>query len=120
MKEIITITAALLLSISAFAQNGKAIYKKYSDAEDVSAVYISPAMFRLIGKIPDMDIDGNDVNLGRVIKSLSGMYIINSGNQDINSSLKNDANKLIDKGEYELLMEAKDHGETLRKYTMGT
>ena len=55
MKRIIILFAALLLSFSAFAQNGKSIYQKYSDAENVSAVYVSPAMFRMIGQIPDLE-----------------------------------------------------------------
>ena len=46
MKKIFAIAAAMLVTVSAFAQDGKSIYKKYSDAENVSAVYISPAMFR--------------------------------------------------------------------------
>ena len=54
MKNIIVFIAALLLSLSAAAQNGKSIYQKYSDAENVSAVYVSPAMFRMIGRIPDL------------------------------------------------------------------
>ena len=47
MKRIIIIATLLLASISAFAQSGKSIYQKYSDAENVSAVYISSAMFRM-------------------------------------------------------------------------
>ena len=62
MKRIIVILAALLLSISAFAQNGKSIYQKYSDADGVTAVYISPAMFRLIGTIPDLEVGEDKVN----------------------------------------------------------
>ena len=120
MKRIIIIATLLLASISTFAQNGKSIYQKYSDAENVSAVYISPAMFRLIGKIPDMNVEGNDVNLAPIIRSLSGLYIISSENPQINSQIKADAEKFINGGEYELLMEAKDNGETVRMYTVGT
>lgn len=120
MKKFIAIAAALLLAATAFAQDGRSIYQKYSDADGVSAVYISPAMFRMMGRIPDMNIDGSEVNLGSIIKSLSGMYIINSSNPGLNASIKKDADKLITKGEYELLMEAKDNGETVRIFTTGT
>lgn len=119
MKKIITIAAFMLLAFSAMAQDGKSLYKKYSDAEGVSGVYISPAMFRLIGKIPDMEFDGNDVNLGRLIKSLSGFYLISSTNAGINAALYNDADRFIAKEQYEMLMESKDNGETVRMYTMG-
>ena len=120
MKHITLILAALLLSLSALAQNGKSIYQKYSDAEQVSAVYISPAMFRLIGKIPDIDTGSDKVNLSPVIRSLTGMYILNSSNPDINRTLRSEVERFISACRYELLMEAKDSGEAVRMYTVGT
>ena len=119
MKKIITIAAFVLLAFTAMAQDGKSLYKKYSDAEGVSAVYVSPAMFRIMGRIPDLDIDGSDVNVGGIIKSLSGLYILSSENPGINASLRDDAERFISKGQYEMLMESKDDGETVRLYTMG-
>lgn len=120
MKRIIIIATLLLASMAAFAQNGKSIYQKYSDAENVSAVYISPAMFRLIGKIPDLKLEGEDVNLAPLIQSLSGLYILDSENSRINAQIKADTESFIKGGEYELLMEAKEHGESVRMYTAGT
>lgn len=119
MKRIIILFAALLLTVSAFAQNGKSIYQKYSDAENVSAVYVSPAMFRLIGQIPDLEVGDDNVNLTPVIRSLSGLYILNSENETVNGSLRADAERCINSGKYELLMEAKDSGEVVRMYTLG-
>ena len=119
MKRIVILFAALLLTCSAFAQNGKSIYQKYSDAEKVSAVYVSPAMFRMIGRIPDLEMGDDNVNLSPVIRALTGLYILNSENPDINGSLRADAERFIKSGKYELLMEAKDSGETIRMYTIG-
>lgn len=120
MKKIIVIAVMLLSAIGAFAQDGKSIYQKYSDEEGVSAVYISPAMFRLIGKVPDLKVEDADVNLGPIIKSLSGLYIINSENPNVNATLKGEVDRLVKAGRYEMLMEAKDSGETVRMYTLGT
>lgn len=114
-----TLAAALLLTVCAFAQDGKSIYTKYSDAENVSAVYISPAMFRMIGKLPDMDINGEDVDFSKLIQSLTGFFMLDSKNEVVNSKLKDDLTSLIKKGRYELLMEAKEDGETVRIYTAG-
>ena len=119
MKRIIILFAALLLTCSAFAQNGKGIYQKYSDADKVSAVYVSPAMFRLIGRIPDMEMGEENVDLSPIIRSLTGLYILNSENSAINTDLRADAERFIKSGKYELLMEAKDSGETIRMYTVG-
>lgn len=120
MKRIAIIAALLLASIFSFAQTGKSIYQKYSDAAGVSAVYISPAMFRLIGKIPDLHVEGEDVNLAPIIQSLSGLYLIDSENPAVNSELKSEAAKFINAGHYELLLEAKDSGEVVRMYTVGS
>ena len=120
MKRIAIIAALLLASIFSFAQTGKSIYQKYSDVAGVSAVYISPAMFRLIGKIPDLHVEGEDVNLAPIIQSLSGLYLIDSENPAVNSELKAEAAKFINAGHYELLLEVKDSGEVVRMYTVGS
>ncbi|MBR4809041.1 MAG: DUF4252 domain-containing protein [Bacteroidales bacterium] len=120
MKRIVILAALLLTTISSFAQSGKSIYQKYSDLEGVSAVYISPAMFRLIGKLPDLTVEGEDINLAPIIQSLSGLYLIDSENSTINASLKAEAERFVKNGNYELLMEAKDSGEVVRMYSVGT
>lgn len=120
MKRIFTLFAALLLTFTAFAQSGKSIYQKYSDADDVSAVYISPSMFKLIGKIPNIEYEDGSVNLSPLIRTLSGMYILNSENPAINASLRNDVERFIKSGNYDLLLEAKHDGEAVRMYTMGS
>lgn len=118
MKKILSIAALMLLTAASFAQDGKSIYKKYSEANKVSAVYISPAMFRMIGKIPNMEVGDEDVNLTPVIKSLNSLYLISSENTDINSDMKRDIDSFVRSGDYELLMEVKDEGEIVHIYTV--
>ena len=119
MKQLYILVAMLLLSISAFAQDGRSLYNKYSDYDNVEAVYISPAMFRLIGKIPDVEMNDETVNLGPIIKTLSGLYILSIKEDRIAEDLADDVNRFIKKGQYELLMEAKDNGDVTRMYTVG-
>ena len=119
MKQLYILVAMLMLSITAAAQDGRSLYNKYSDYDNVEAVYISPAMFRLIGKIPDMEMEGENVNLGPLIKSLSGLYILSISREDIAADLASDVKRFIEKGQYEMLMEAKDNGEVMRLYTVG-
>ena len=119
MKQLYILVAMLMLSITAAAQDGRSLYNKYSDYENVEAVYISPAMFRLIGKIPDVEMQGENVNLGPIIKSLSGLYILSIKEGAIAEQLADDVNRFIKKGAYELLMEAKENGEVTRMYTVG-
>ena len=119
MKKIYILVLMLLLSVAALAQNGRSLYNKYSDYENVEAVYISPAMFRLMGKIPDMDLQDGSVNLGPIIKTLSGLYILSIPDEGLAADLAADVNRFIQKGQYELLMEAKESGEVMRLYTVG-
>lgn len=119
MRRFLIIAAMLLTTISSFAQDGKSIYQKYSDSENISAVYVSPAMFKLIGKLPDIELNDGDVNFYPIIKSLTGLYIISSSNANINAQLYADVDKFIKNGKYELLMEAKDSGESVKMYIVG-
>ena len=119
MKRLYVILILLVVSVSAIAQDGRAIYTKYSDLPGVEAVYISSAMFRLIGKIPDVEMNGEDVNLAPIIKSLKGFYILNTEDKAVGNDLYADVTKRLDRGEYELLMEAKEDGEVMRLYTAG-
>lgn len=113
------ITVLSLIGISSFAQSGKSIYNKYSEAEGVSAVYISPAMFRLMGKLPDMSFSDKDIDLSKVVKSLDGFYLLDSENESINRELAADVRKFIQGNEYELMMEVKDDGEVVKMFTIG-
>ena len=119
MKRLVIILAMLAVSVSALAQSGRQLYSKYSDLPGTEAVYVSPAMFRLIGKIPDVEMQDGSVNFGPIIKSLSGLYILNIPKSDAAAQLADEVNHFVTKGHYELLMEAKDNGEVMRMYTVG-
>lgn len=120
MKKFFAIAAAMLLAAAAFAQDGKTIYRKYSDEKGVSAVYVSTAMFRLVGKLPDLEIGDDEVNVAPLVKSLDGMYILSSENPDVNARMVKDVSKWVDSSKYEMLMEIKDDGEIVNIYTAGT
>jgi len=119
MKRLYVILILLVVSISAIAQDGRALYTKYSDLPGVEAVYISSAMFRLIGKIPEVEMNGEDVDLAPIIKSLKGFYILSTEDKATGDDLYADVTRRLDRGEYELLMEAKEDGEVMRLYTAG-
>ena len=110
------------MAAGAFAQEGKRLYNKYSDSEGVSAVYISPAMFKLIGQIPELNVDmgnGEKMDLVPLIRSFTGFYMLDISDASAVSSLRKDVNAMISKGRYELLMEVKEEGDDLHIYTAG-
>ena len=119
MKQLYILVAMLLTSVSASAQDGRSLYNKYSDNANVEAVYISPAMFRLIGHLPDVELEDEDINLKPILKSITGMYILNCENAVVADKLLNDVEKMLDSGQYELLLEAREEGELTRMFTSG-
>ena len=121
MKRLFFITALLLTGIVAHAQDSKSIYNKYSDENGVSAVYISPSMFKLIGKLPEIEIGdyGEKVDITPIVNTLKGFYLLNTSDQGLIKRLNNDVKNLLGRGSYELMMEAKQDGETVRFYTDG-
>ncbi len=118
MKKIIILLLAFAVSmVSSAAQNSKKkIYSEYSGKPGVSAVYISPAMFKLIKTVPDIEINSQEVNFSRFIRTLEGMYILNTSDQDIASRLAKDVESELHYGKHELLMEAIEENQTTRIY----
>ena len=116
---IIAAMALMLTAAAATAQDAAGIYKKYSGNPGVEAVYISPAMFRMIGELPEVPValGGDMVDLAPVIASLDGMYILDSSNAEVNAKLSEDIRAFVGKGSFELLMEAVDEGEKVSMYT---
>jgi len=117
MKKIIAIAALVLVSAAALAQNTtKDIYSKYSGKDGVSSVYISPMMFKLIKTLPDMNVSGETVNLTKIIKDLQGLFILNTGRDNLRKNLAEDVEKYLKAGKLELLLEANDGGDNTRIY----
>ena len=122
MKRIIIFAILLLSATIASAQEGKNVYNKYSGGQGISAVYISPSMFKIIGKLPDLQMETGDdksINLASLINTFQGFYMLEISNPTTVSAINKDVASMISKGKYELMMEVKDEGETLRIYTYG-
>ena len=122
MKRILA-AALLLISVTlASAQEGKNLYNKYSSEKGVSAVYISPAMLKLIGQLPDLKIQtqgDKSLDIGSLISSFHGFYMLEITEPSAMTTLRKDVASMIGTGRYELLMEMKEEGETLNIYTAG-
>ena len=117
MKRIfMMIMLSLILAVSASAQGGRDIYNRYSGKKGVSAVYISPAMFKLIKSLPDVEIDDRDVDFSSIIRTFDGMYILDVEDTVLAARLKGEVEDFVAKGKYELLMEAVDEDERMRIY----
>ena len=113
----------LLMTVGAFAQEGKRLYNKYSDQDGVSAVYISPAMFKLMGQLPDINVesaDGQKMDMAPLVRSFSGFYMLSFEKKSAASEeLYKEVTAMVNKSNFELLMEVKEDGSTIRMYTLG-
>lgn len=113
MKRILLIVIAGLLSLAASAQDGRKIYNRYSDSKGVESVYVSPFMYKLFGKLPGIRIGETDVDLGKLIKSYNGLYILNTRNTETVSNIQQDVRKYTKSGKYELMIETKEDGDNV-------
>lgn len=120
MKKILAILTLSLASLCSLAQNGRAIYEKFSSYQDVSAVYISPAMFKMIGGLQALDEHTPEDGYIPEITDFKGMYVLESENAAIADELYGEAMEYLVSKKYELLMEAKDGSETVHIYACYT
>lgn len=122
MKRILVAALLLISATLASAQEGKNLYNKYSSEKGVSAVYISPAMLKLIGQLPDLKIQtqgDKSLDIGSLISSFHGFYMLEITELSAMTTLRKDVASMIGAGRYELLMEMKEEGQTLNIYTAG-
>ena len=119
MKKIFFTLIAGLTALLASAQDYKSIYQKYSDDDRVTAVYISPAMFKMIGKIPEIRIEESDVDLSPMIKSMTGFYMLQTEDTSLAEKISKDVVKIVGGNKYETLMEVKDKGQKINILSLG-
>lgn len=113
MKKIISILIlSVVLSVGAFAQSAKDIYNTYSGKDGVSAVYISPTMFRMLGALPNLKFE--DQNIKLIAESLTEFYLINCEKPELAAKLNRDAESILKRSKLDLLMEAVDGPERVR------
>ena len=119
MKKVFLTLIAGLTALLASAQDYKSIYQKYSDDDRVTAVYISPAMFKMIGKIPEIRIEESDVDLSPMIKSMTGFYMLQTEDTSLAEKISKDVVKIVGGNKYETLMEVKDKGQKINILSLG-
>ena len=119
MKKIIVIVLALMSSLILKAQDYRSLYQKYSDDERVTAVYISPAMFKLIGKLPEVKIEDNGVDFGPLIKNMTGFYMLQTEDKALADKIFKDVSKVVSGNRFETLMEVKHKGEKVNIFSLG-
>ena len=119
MKRFILSFIIALATFTAFGQDYRTIYQKYSDDERVTAVYISPAMFKMIGKLPEVRIEDNGLDLAPMIKSMTGFYMLQTDDSSLAEKISKDVTRIVGGGKFETLMEVKDKGQKVNILSLG-
>ena len=93
----------MMTSINAQAQKNP--FDKFSDYEDVTYIFISEAMLKLVGTTAIPSIDGIDINeIGSKLKSIQ----IITSEKHTKNSLKSEAMSIIKKESYEKLIQVSE------------
>lgn len=117
-RTLLTIIIALG-AFTAFGQDYKTIYQKYSDDERVTAVYISPAMFKMIGRLPEVRIEDDGLDLAPLIKSMTGFYMLQTEDAALADKISRDVTRIVGGGKFETLMEVKSKGQKVNILSLG-
>jgi len=110
--KIILCVAMLMASVTTNAQ--VKAFEKYADTKNVTYVYISKFMLRMVDASSAPSVPG--VNTQSLMKKLNGIQIISSDNKNAIVRLKADAQSIVKQGKYELLMQMDEDGEKVRIY----
>lgn len=103
----------LCLSITAFAQSG---FDKFEDMKDVSAMIVTPKMFKLLGKI---DLDSKDPemqNYINMVNNLEDIKVFSTKSDATAKLMKSEFNSYLSSAKLEQLMRVKDDGKNVRFY----
>ena len=110
--RIILCVAMMALSLQANAQVKE--FEKYADTKNVTYVYISKFMLRMVGKGSSPSVPG--VNTQSIMNKLNGIQIISSEEKTSAARLKAETQSIIKQGKYELLLQVDEDDEKVNIY----
>lgn len=115
MKSILTniIVAIMLAMTSINAQAQKNPFDKFSDYKDVTYIYISKTMLKLVGTTAIPSINGIDIK--EIGSKLNSIQIITS-EKSSKKSLKTEALSIIKKDSYEKIMQVSEEDNKVDIY----
>ena len=110
--RIILCVAMMMLNLQANAQVKE--FEKYADTKNVTYVFISKYMLRMVGKASYPSVPG--VNTQSIMNKLNGIQIISSEEEAATARLKTETQSISKQGKYELLMQVDENDEKVRIY----
>lgn len=106
-QSIIRFILSTMVALCSFSANAQVkAFEKYADTKNVTYVYISKYMLGLAGKNVAPSIPGVDIKT--LSGKLTGIQIITCENAAIQKKLKSEVKSILDKDNYELLMQVNE------------
>ena len=110
--RILLVVAMVVGSLQANAQ--VKAFEKYADTKNVTYVYISKFMLRMVDASSAPSVPG--VNTKSIMNKLNGIQIISSEEKNAIARLKVDVQSFVKQGKYELLMQVDEDDQKVRIY----
>jgi len=118
MSKLMAIVLLLMTCISASAQEWSEFFSKYKGKKGIESVYISPDMFQLIGRLPEIEVLDDDINISSAVLSLKGLYVLESENAKISEALLSDVGGFVRSRNMKLIMSGIEDDEKSEIYTL--
>lgn len=109
-------------------KKGNYVYNRWFDLSDVNSTYISPELFNMVKKLPEMSVQGRKMDLTPAIRSLKGLYLLefardcsshpgmHYSRNTTSGGLRKDIRDFLDKFGYITLMDMCQDGQYTRLY----
>jgi hypothetical protein len=107
--------ATILLAfgtLGGYAQNSN-MFDKFSDNKDITTVYVSKTLLRMM---PDMDFGVNDINIKSLAGKLEQLEIYSSQSKNAAKLIRKEADNMMKGKVYEKLMMVKDKDDNITFY----
>jgi len=114
MKRIITVVAIILMVTAAKAQTLQSLFEKYSDDERFTYVTVGSGMMNFASKFAGSDKKGKEMM--SKMKSIKILTLTDESNSTILKSITQELDKVVQTGNFETAVEAREKGERVQIY----
>jgi hypothetical protein len=114
MKRIMTLVAVILIVAAAQAQTLQSLFEKYSEDERFTYVTVGNGMMNLASKFGGNEKNGKEMM--SKMKSIKILTLNGEANSSIMKTVLQELDKVVQIGNFETAVEARDKGERVHIY----
>lgn len=111
MKRIYFLSILLVMAVISASAQISSVFDRFSDTKDVTSVYISKVMLRMMP-----DLDANGLKVGDISSKLDCIRVLSTSNKNRIPTISSNFKKEIDKENYDILLKANDEGDQVVIY----